>query len=163
MLKKVFRVFELLLWVIVACAVLCGFVFAVKRACGIKHPTVFNRYVAIVESDSMEPTIPTMSLIVGKKSDSLSIGDIVTFEDYRGLSITHRIVDKDNGYLLTKGDANSKEDLPFSEEHVIGKVVGIYPRLGELVSFFRRPVVVCVNIGLIFIMLLVRRRKRYVM
>lgn len=96
----------------------------------------------IVRSGSMEPKIPTGSVVYTRPiSDysKLSSGDVITFEDENFL-VTHRIqeVNQENGeyFFITKGDANDEIDLePVSQDRIEGKVYLSIPYFGYLVNF----------------------------
>ena len=110
-------------------------------------PEVFKIRPYIVLSGSMEPTISTGAVAFIRISDrEAEAGDIITFrlketaEDgaagEEGLLVTHRVVRKENGAYITKGDANDLEDfVPVEEEQVIGTYVGNIRGLG---FFLRR-------------------------
>ena len=61
----------------------------------------------------MQPSISRGDLLLIKKSDDITIGDIITFRPLTGQidSVTHRVVGIENGLdgisYLTKGDANT--------------------------------------------------------
>lgn len=64
----------------------------------------------VVLSGSMEPEIPTGSVVVvdGRKKE-WNPGDVITYR--RGnMVVTHRIVEKSEEGYYTKGDANAEED-----------------------------------------------------
>lgn len=98
----------------------------------------------IVKSGSMEPTIPTGSLVVTTNTHPayLKQSDVITFirpTEERDL-ITHRItrITNDNDYIriLTKGDNNSKADnWEVGGGNVVGKVAFSVPYLGYVFSF----------------------------
>ena len=97
----------------------------------------------VVVSGSMEPNIPTGSVIYSKKTDPalLQTGDVIVFvNEARGTTpITHRVVTNDPsaGTIITKGDANEFADMnPVTYDEVIGKVAAHVPRIGFPVAMF---------------------------
>lgn len=96
-----------------------------------------------VETGSMEPAIPAGSLIYVDpvSPNTLESGDIVAF--YSGETVvTHRVVE--NHYLanelITKGDANEKEDInPVAYDKVIGRVTIHFPVIGSFLSIYSLP------------------------
>lgn len=93
----------------------------------------------VVQSGSMEPAVKTGSLILTRKQDTYSFGDIITFSSGMD-STTHRVVKTEvsggKEFFSTKGDANQAEDREtVSVENVSGKIVFLLPYLGYLVSF----------------------------
>lgn len=120
----------------VACLILFGLSFALDI-----KPT-------IVLSGSMEPTMPTGSLIFGevRPAAELRIGDAITVArpDDRGL-ITHRIVglaeSTEPGYVeaTLRGDANDSDDpYPYTitEARVI---IATIPAIGFIASALQGP------------------------
>lgn len=74
-------------------------------------PTVFGYQIYEVQTGSMDPTLPVKSLILSKKvehPETLQVGDIITFVNSEGITVTHRIVEvvKQQGKIAyrTKGD-----------------------------------------------------------
>lgn len=111
------------------------------------HMGVISGYeMRIVQSGSMEPTIPTGSLILIHERDRYYTNDIITFQigGRSGLPTTHRIIEDglEAGKLVytTKGDANDSVDPePVYPDEVRGKVVMWAPYLGFLLDFARQP------------------------
>ena len=110
----------------------------VVAAClGLVIPKVAGYEGYVVVSGSMEPAIPVGSIVFSKETDpsTLQTGDIIVFVDEsRGTTpITHRVVSNDTaaGTIVTKGDANEREDLnPVTYSNVIGKVEVHIPGAG---------------------------------
>ena len=107
----------------------------------------FGWQVDTVLSGSMEPAIPTGSILVSRPvaPDEIQVGDVITFfGPGRGRLITHRVtaIERSNGIIFTtKGDANNAED-PFTipAEDVVGKVLVHIPFLGFILSFVKTPI-----------------------
>lgn len=80
-----------------------------------------------VYTPSMEPTLPTGSLIwVDSTPQDYTVGDIVSYypEPNDATLYTHRIVGvRSDGGFITKGDNNAVEDDPIQPEQIAGKVV----------------------------------------
>lgn len=100
-------------------------------------PRLLGYEVYAIVSGSMEPAIPTGSLIYVKPVDprQISSGAVATF--YGGPAgdsvITHRVVENNAGdqELITKGDANAANDVtPIPYSRVIGQVSLFTPFLG---------------------------------
>ena len=110
---------------------------------------LFGAYVIV--SPSMVPTIKVNDAIVVKRidNDEYNVGDIITFNSsdykYNGLTVTHRIVDKEkfssnNSIYTTKGDNNPVVDPASVQTNAIyGKVLFRIPKLGYLQSFLSKP------------------------
>lgn len=97
----------------------------------------WNNYV--ITSGSMEPEIPTGSLVYAREADpsALETGDVIVFDTGPDSAldtvVTHRVVKNDPvaEQLITKGDANETEDLrPVAYADVIGLVKCHIPLMG---------------------------------
>ena len=100
-----------------------------------------------VESGSMEPTIPTGSLcIVSTRVDyeDIELGDVVVYvRASDGKRIIHRVIEITDDGMVTKGDANSRDDgLSVTKEwdNLFAKNLFHIPYLGKLPSLVRTPV-----------------------
>ena len=96
-----------------------------------------------VVSGSMEPAIPTGSLVYVKTMDPTEVqeGDVIAFYSVQDGSsvITHRVVTNSTvmGEFITKGDANEEKDRsPIPYNHFIGRVVKSIPKAGSLAQTF---------------------------
>ncbi|HRN96389.1 MAG TPA: signal peptidase I [Candidatus Levybacteria bacterium] len=96
----------------------------------------------VVQSGSMEPTIPTKSVVLTVPVHSYSTGDVITFKQSGrdAVLVTHRIVSVEqkasDTQFTTKGDANEEADgETVSSQDVIGKVLFSVPFVGSIVSF----------------------------
>lgn len=93
-----------------------------------------------VRSGSMEPAIPTGSLIFVRPSTEYAPGDIITVRTGDRKTVTHRIVEvlsTDVGLAYhTKGDNNEEADpVETRSTDVIGKTLLIVPYLGYPVAY----------------------------
>lgn len=93
-----------------------------------------------IVSGSMEPAIPVGSAIFVQSANpgTLAAGDVIAF--WRNDSVVaHRVVENDTlaSELVTKGDANAKEDVsPVPYHDVIGIVTRHTPVLGGLLGIY---------------------------
>ena len=114
-----------------------GFLSFLFLAAGWYLMQYFCAYVVL--SGSMEPEIPTGSVVVvdGRKKE-WNPGDVITYR--RGnMVVTHRIVEKSEEGYYTKGDANAEEDAGIVlEKQVIGNVIVALPWLGFGIIWLRQ-------------------------
>lgn len=78
---------------------------------------LFGYRPAVVLSGSMEPYIDTGAVAIIRKAEEheLKEQDVIFFMTAENVPVLHRYIGKDDsGNLITKGDANEKEDL----EHI---------------------------------------------
>ena len=96
-----------------------------------------------VVSGSMEPAIPTGSLVYVKNINPEDVKEDEVIAFYGAIDggsiITHRVVTNSTvmGEFITKGDANEENDMnPIPYDHLIGKVVLSIPKAGALAQTF---------------------------
>ncbi|WP_152041006.1 signal peptidase I [Salinigranum salinum] len=100
-------------------------------------------YSYTVQSGSMEPAIPTGSVVFVEDvpANDIEEGDVITFaESGNGPTTTHRVIEKfetdDTVRFRTKGDANEDPDPePVYRGAVVGVVVFSVPFVGYLSAF----------------------------
>ena len=106
-------------------------------------PRMLGYELYTVVSGSMEPAIPTGSLVYVENMDPTEVqeGDVIAFYSVQGGSavITHRVVTNSTvmGEFITKGDANEENDMsPIPYYYFIGRVVKSIPRVGSMAQTF---------------------------
>lgn len=164
-MKKVLNiVLDIVIWVFVAFAALITFLVFTSTQNEEGIPSIGNRMLFTVQTDSMEPTIKVGDVVLSKKVEDftkLKKDDIITFymDNGQGETIvnTHRIVEaKDNGNgnysFVTKGDHNPANDN--GEAH-ISDIIGVYtgriPLMGKAIDFLKTKTgfFVCIMLPLI--------------
>ena len=100
-------------------------------------PVVLGFGSAVIVTGSMEPSVRIGDMIVIHRQNDYQVGDIVTYQ--LNSPITHRIVEKMPDGYITQGDANNACDPKIEGELIIGKVVLIIPKVGNLTLFFQEP------------------------
>lgn len=106
-------------------------------------PRLFGYRIYSVVSGSMEPAIPTGSLVYireGEPEDAAE-GDVIAFYGAAdsGSIITHRVVENRvvMGEFITKGDANQSPDMkPVPYSNFIGQVERSIPEAGKIAEVF---------------------------
>lgn len=100
-------------------------------------PRVLGWDVYAIVSGSMEPEIPTGSLVYAAPAEAEKIvpGDVIVFVGGQGEStvITHRVVEnhEQDEEFVTRGDANADNDVtPIPYRNLIGKMKAHVPVLG---------------------------------
>lgn len=91
-----------------------------------------------VLSGSMEPALQTGGAVFVKQKERDSRpGDIITYR-LGDVLVTHRVIRKEQGCYVTKGDANEAEDAGLvAPSRIVGTVVGYVPLLGYCAVFLR--------------------------
>jgi signal peptidase I len=108
-------------------------------------PKLLSKYLhtpypmAAVTSNSMWPTLKAGDLVLmrGISGGEAKVGQIVIYQNEKGFTI-HRLIEKKDGKLITKGDANNISDPPILESEIVGRAVYFgdkplrVPKLGKL-------------------------------
>lgn len=120
----------------------------------------------IVLSGSMQPAINAGDIVVIREqpSEQYKLGDVATYLDGT-TAFTHRIVGKEAGGFILKGDNNNVSDDIVPREQFLGKVVLRIPKAGLAVLFFKTPAGMILLCGLLILTiygdeLIPRRRRR---
>lgn len=97
---------------------------------------LFQIQLLVVTSNSMQPTFGVGDVLLAKGQEHYALQDIVSFKADTFIA-THRIVAIKNGVgFETQGDANAVADLRvITKENIIGKIIGIIPKIGYFVLF----------------------------
>ena len=129
--------------ILVTAVVLC--IVVISQILSVGYVTMFGRSLFRVATGSMEPTIPTGSLLICKEEviDNIKVGDIICFRSKEsnmlGQVITHRVTkvmrdEEGMRYLETAGDANPSADgFYVTESNLIGKV-SFYTKYGNPIA-----------------------------
>ena len=149
-MKTVKTIARIFLYFIVSVMIgYCIFVLNAKFVLHEQLPMLAGYGHAVVLSGSMEPEIHVDDLLFIQKCESYEVGDVVTYVDKTNDLVTHRLIEIDEVTAVTKGDANNIADAPFRVERIKGKVVGIVPAFGKVVTIVQNPMVVAVAIVLV--------------
>lgn len=91
---------------------------------------------------SMKPTINDGDaiIVIPTSEKDIKIGDVISY-NRGGWIITHRVIDKENGKIITKGDNLSNKD-PYlvDPSEVIGKHLLTIPYLGQILVYLSSPI-----------------------
>lgn len=143
------RIFRLILFLCVG--ILIGYqvyLLNARRVGKNLMPMPFGYGQAVVISGSMSPAFEVGDLLIYQSVEKYKIGDMVAFRDGENDLVTHRIVEMNEEYLVTKGDANPVTDDPIAYTDIYGKVIFIIPKVGNFIVFLQHP------ISIVFVLLL---------
>ena len=132
-----------------------------------KAPTILGYRFYNILTGSMEPNIPTGSLVITKNVDlnDIKVGDVISFGEGTNAT-THRVkeVHNNNGIqFTTKGDANNVNDpRPIDGSEVFGKVVFHIIGVGYLVGFIQNNLILSMFILIVFMLMFSLSKKYYI-
>ena len=153
--KRKFKIFSFRTILVFITALILGFSlynFNAQKLLGNKLPMPFGYGVSVVLSGSMEPTLKIDELVIVKETKNIEVNDVIVFQDGDSLVI-HRVIEmKDDGLIVTKGDANNAADEPIDIKNVKGVMVAHIPFVGLIINFLKQPVVVIILLILVFLL-----------
>ena len=130
--KKICRwIFDIILFIILAIALIMAYNHVQVNIRGNTYTTMLGYSAFEVATGSMSNTIEIGDVILVKliePNEPVSENEIVVFTQDTTL-VTHRIIKINGDQIITKGDANNKEDDPITRKQIIGKVVKIIPNV----------------------------------
>ena len=123
------------------------------------YMNIFGYSIFRVETGSMSGTLEIGDIILVKITKDVEKNEVITYEK-ENILITHRIIEKRENDIITKGDANNSEDEPITKDNVIGKVVYTFKNIEIWKQVFKTPeVYILVTITLIlFLITLIKNR-----
>lgn len=131
-----------------------------KSLTGNVMPMPFGVGMAVVLSGSMEPELSVDDVIVVMASSEYEVGDNVVYQDGRSL-VVHKIVEKDGDTVTTKGTANNASDEPIDVSAIKGKVVGVLPSFGGVVTALKSPIATVLLLGAAVWLLILSYRREH--
>lgn len=116
--------------------------------------------VYVVASESMVPSLKVGDIIFTwhVHPKNIHVNNIITYNK-AGLTITHRVYEKKDEGLITKGDANNVTDGLIKYEQVVGKVLIVLPKIGYLFQYFTVKQIGIFIMGLMFIYVFILYRR----
>ena len=102
------------------------------------NSSFLNMRIYRVGSGSMEPYLKINSLILIKKSNDYKINDVITYQNDDEY-VTHRIISINDEEVITKGDANNKEDNPITKDKIVGKLIYKFHVFGFISYLLSKP------------------------
>jgi len=135
--KQFLKICKIIFIGVLVVAILLNVISILKRVILKEHLSLVLGYGnAVIITGSMEPKIHIGDMVIVHGQQDYLIGDIVTYQGDNS-TITHRIIEKTpNGYI-TQGDANNADDGEITDKQIIGKVVKIIPKAGNVILFLQ--------------------------
>ena len=157
--KKTLKICRFILISVLAVILFLNVVSVVRRVVFKEQmPLIFGFGNAVIVSGSMEPTILVGDVIVIRKQNDYDVDDIVMFK--ANSYITHRIVERTETGYITQGDANNARDKEIEGSSVVGKVIKILPKVGNVVLFLQNPLYMAILLLLLFAAIELPRLRR---
>lgn len=116
-----------------------------------EYANIFGYSFFEVATGSMSPTIEVGDVVITKITKDVNQNDVIVYKDGESI-ITHRLIEKNEEEIITRGDANNSEDKPIKENMIIGQVIKIIPQLGTWQKILSSPEILVLIIMLIIIL-----------
>lgn len=116
-----------------------------------EYANIFGYSFFEVATGSMSPTIEVGDVVITKITKDVKKNDVIVYKDDESI-ITHRLIEKNEKEIITRGDANNSEDKPIEENMIIGQVIKIIPQLGTWQKILSSPEILVLIIMLIIIL-----------
>ena len=103
----------------------------------VKDSFIFNYRPTIIITGSMQPTIKINSIVMLEPVEfkDIQVGDIIRYTSTQGFSVLHRVIEKNEDSVITKGDNNKNQDsLPVTPEQITGRVTAIHNEYANLLT-----------------------------
>ncbi len=140
-MKKVIKKLDFVMIVLIIILLLAIYGIVQIKVFGKRYVNYFGYTAFQVITGSMQPTIKIKDVVFEKITKNVEIGDIATFK-YGNEYVTHRVIDKYDGFIVTKGDFNNSQDDPVPVENIIGKVIFIVSNVSTWIQVFKTPAVI---------------------
>ena len=128
--------------------VLAVYTFVVTDVLKKDYVNVFGYTYFQTASGSMSGTIEINDIIIVKITKDVEVNDIISYINEDNDIITHRLIEKEENKLITKGDANGTEDDPITQKAVLGKVINIIsPRV--IIEFIAVCLILIIGVALL--------------
>ena len=152
--KKRSKKIRIIVYIILIPILICNIILIIQSAIQPKEtPELVGIKSYVIISGSMQPELNIGDIVIVKKVEDLQEGDIISFRQGQSV-ITHRInkIMDENGEIVyqTKGDNNNVEDADIlTEDNIIGEVKFSIPKIGYIMNFLSKPMVVAVEMILL--------------
>lgn len=107
---------------------------------GNKYSSFFGYSTFEVKTGSMGDAIHIGDWIIVKKTPTIKLNDIVTYQKNNEF-ITHRVIEVYKNSYVTKGDANTGKDDTINKDQIVGVVVKVLPGFGIIRRTLFNPMV----------------------
>ena len=148
--KIVGKIVNVLIVIVIVAIIFCVYCAFSIKVLGNKYVNIFGYSIFEVATGSMHGSIEINDAVLVKIDDEYKVNDIVTYqngEDY----ITHRVIEIEEDYVITKGDANNVNDNPIDKKLILGRVVKVLPKLGVWKKVLLTPKVIILILVTLFI------------
>lgn len=143
------KIVNILIFIIFVAILFCLYNIFCLRVLNHDYVNVFGYSIFEVATGSMGEAIEISDAVVVKINDEYEVGDVVTYQNGKDF-ITHRVIEEEDDYIITKGDANNTADNPIDKKLVLGKVVHVVRDVGVWKEVLLTPKVIMLIFATLF-------------
>lgn len=145
MLKKSHKIIDMiinvLIFIIILIILFCLYSFFSLKILQNKYVNFFGYTYFQVATGSMRDYIKEGDVVIVKINSDYAEGDVITYISGNDF-VTHRVVEKSDDYVITKGDNNNTNDNPIDKSLILGKVTKIIPNVKTIKQVLLSPKVI---------------------
>ena len=145
MLNKSHRIIDvvisILIFIIILIILFCLYSFFSLKILQNKYVNFFGYSYFQVATGSMKDYINEGDVVIVKINSDYNEGDVITYISGNDF-VTHRVIEKNDDYIITKGDNNNTNDNPIDKSLVLGKVTSIIPNVKTIKQVLLSPKVI---------------------
>lgn len=128
-LNKILEIILNIIIVLISIIVIIALVYVLQTKVQHKESANIFGYTAFeVATGSMSGTIEIGDMVIVKITNDIQTNDIVVYKQDNNF-ITHRVIEIKEDTIITKGDANTSNDLPIEKNQIFGKVIKVIPKV----------------------------------
>ena len=151
-LNKILEVILNIVIVVISIIIIIALVYVIQTKVQHKqNANIFGYSAFEVATGSMSGTIEIGDMVIVKITDEIQQNDIIVYKQEDNF-ITHRVIEINENTIITKGDANTSNDLPIEKSQIFGKVVKVIPNVGIWKKVLTTPSVLIAIIIIIILM-----------
>lgn len=159
-MKKWYQKIDLFMVVLVIFLIIAIYCYAQLKIFNKDYINFCGYTIFRVITGSMADVINPQDIVIVKITNDVAANDIITYKSGNDF-ITHRIIEKNQNYLITRGDANTSDDKPISESDIVGKVVFIINNVAIWIKVFTTPqIIVAIIFSIIAIKFIIGTKQK---
>ena len=139
--KIVNIIVNILITIVILIILFCLYSFISLKIMQKKYVNIFGYTYFQVATGSMKDYINEGDVVIVKINSDYNEGDVVTYISGKDF-VTHRVIEKNDDYIITKGDNNNTNDNPIDRSLVLGKVIKIIPNVKAIKEVLLSPKVI---------------------
>ena len=139
--KIVNIIVNILITIVILIILFCLYSFISLKIMQKKYVNIFGYTYFQVATGSMKDYINEGDFVIVKINSDYNEGDVVTYISGKDF-VTHRVIEKNDDYIITKGDNNNTNDNPIDKSLVLGKVTKIIPNVKAIKEVLLSPKVI---------------------